>query len=62
MYNFEKKNQLYTDSISIVLGVSRHIVECGKGNFSVTPFYVLLNANEEVRKEKERFFINLNLN
>ena len=41
-----------------ILGVSRHIAECGRGDFSVTPFYVLLNANEEARKEKGRFFIN----
>ena len=36
-----------------IFGVSRHIAECGRGDFSVTPFYDLLNANEEARKETE---------
>ena len=46
-----------------ILGVNRHTAECGRGNFSVTPFYVLLNAYEEAgNKRRDSLSINLNLN
>lgn len=37
--------------------VSGHIDECGKGNFTIFPFYKLFNDDKHLRMEKEEMFI-----
>ena len=40
-----------------ILGVSKHLKECGRGHFTVVPFYVLKNPDDDFRKTKELYFI-----
>ncbi len=39
--------------------VSKHIDECGNGQFTVFPFYQLFNNDKQLRMEKEQMFIRL---
>ena len=40
------------------LYVSKHIFECGKGQFEIFPFYKMYSNNEMERIKKEEYFIN----
>ena len=43
-----------------MLGVSKHIDECAGGltpQFTIFPFYKILSSSENMRKNKEKFFI-----
>ena len=40
------------------LQVSKHIYDCGKGKFSVFPFYQMKTNNKIEREAKEDYFIN----
>ena len=60
-YAYTRHQYIYIrDPHTRMLGVSKHIDECAAGltpQFTVFPFYKILNPSEVMRKNKERFFI-----
>ena len=52
--------QQIRDPHTCMLGISKHIDKCAAGltpQFSIFPFYKILSSSENMRKNKERFFI-----
>ena len=41
-----------------VLKVSKHLYQCGRGNFKALPFYKMRTDNRFEREQKELYFIN----